>query len=188
MWFFINNSISFNEHCRYIIENKSRNRRDGVSRVVKVPGIILCYMLLIIIIIIIVVVVVVVTKKCSIHHETMWIFSTWKASQSRQELNYSPNPIIPPALLNSAAIRVMTVGFMDMARLSSSSSPRCLGYIYTMPLRRCVGAILGALEQRLGFQKGGGGEGNNHNSNSVPFAYFAGTKWTTCTSSACRFL
>lgn len=59
---FINNSISFNEHCRYIIENKSRNRRDVVSRVVKVPGIILCYMLLIIII---------VTKKCSIHRQTM---------------------------------------------------------------------------------------------------------------------
>lgn len=34
----------FNEHCRYIIENKSENRRD-VSRVVKVPGIILCYIL-----------------------------------------------------------------------------------------------------------------------------------------------
>lgn len=41
---FINsNRISFNEHCRYIIEKKSRNRRDVVSGVVKVPGIILCY-------------------------------------------------------------------------------------------------------------------------------------------------
>lgn len=50
-------SISFNEHCRYIIENKSRNRRDVVSRVVKVPGIILCYVLLIFIFIM-------VTKKC----------------------------------------------------------------------------------------------------------------------------
>lgn len=46
-----NNSISFNEHCRYIENKRGGNRRDVVSRVVKVPGIILCYISLLVIVV-----------------------------------------------------------------------------------------------------------------------------------------
>lgn len=102
-------------------------------------------------------------------------FPTWKAFQSRQELNHSPNPIIPTALLNSEAIWVMTVGLMNMARLSSSSSPYCLGYIYTCDSARrdprCSWAT-SCLPQR----------GINHKSETKPnltcsFCIFYGTKW-----------
>lgn len=84
-------TVSLNEHCRYIIENKSRNRRDVVSRVVKVPGIILCSMLLVVLF-------VVVAKKCSIHHETTWTSALGQRFSSTRELNYSPrshNPTCP---------------------------------------------------------------------------------------------
>lgn len=100
-------------------------------------------------------------------------FPTWKAFHSRQELNYRPNPIIPPALLNSEAIWVMTVGLMNMARLSSSSSPFCPDYIYTMPYNsaqrdpQCSWATL------LTFHKGGLITNLKWNQIwRVPFAYF----------------